>query len=97
MHPQSPPLTIGGTVLKDSDDLVILGVTFDSRSLSRNIFALFPEQILKNLVSLGSPGVCSMTDCFLGDTLGVSSCPFLSTVLQCGARLQIHTLNYWTV
>ena len=31
MHPQSPPLTIGGTVLKESDDLVILGVTFDSK------------------------------------------------------------------
>ena len=29
MHPQSPPLTIGGTVLKESDDLVILVVTFD--------------------------------------------------------------------
>ena len=28
-HPQSPPSTIGGTVLKESDDLVILGVTFD--------------------------------------------------------------------
>ena len=24
MHPQSPPLTIGGNVLKESDDLVIL-------------------------------------------------------------------------
>ena len=31
MHPQSPPLTIGGTVLKEPDDLVILGVTFDSK------------------------------------------------------------------
>ena len=31
MHPQSTPLTIGGTVLKESDDLVILGVTFDSK------------------------------------------------------------------
>ena len=31
MLPQSPPLTIGGTVLKESDDLVILGVTFDSK------------------------------------------------------------------
>ena len=29
MHPHSPLLTIGGTVLKESDDLVILGVTFD--------------------------------------------------------------------
>ena len=31
MHPQAPPLTIGRTVLKESDDLVILGVTFDSK------------------------------------------------------------------
>ena len=31
MHPQSPALTILGTVLKESDDLVILGVTFDSK------------------------------------------------------------------
>ena len=31
MHPQSPALIIGGTVLKESDDLVILGVTFDSK------------------------------------------------------------------
>ena len=31
IHPQSPALTIGGTALKESDDLVILGVTFDSK------------------------------------------------------------------
>ena len=31
MYPQSPPLTIGGTVLKESDDLVILGGTLDSK------------------------------------------------------------------
>ena len=31
MHPQSPILTIGRTVLKESDDLVILGVTFDAK------------------------------------------------------------------
>ena len=31
MHPQSPPLTIDGTVLKESDDLDILGMTFDSK------------------------------------------------------------------
>ena len=29
-HPQSPALTIGRTVLKESDDHVILGATFDS-------------------------------------------------------------------
>ena len=37
-----------------------------------------------------------MIDCFLGDALGVLSCLFWSTVLECGARLPIHTLNYWT-
>ena len=31
LRPQSPALTLGGTVLKESDDLVILGVTFDSK------------------------------------------------------------------
>ena len=31
MHPQSPLLTIGRTVLKESDDLVVLGVKFDSK------------------------------------------------------------------
>ena len=31
MHPQSPPLTINGTVLKESGDIVILGVTSDSK------------------------------------------------------------------
>ena len=31
MHPKSPLLTIGGTVLKEFDNIVILGVTFDSK------------------------------------------------------------------
>ena len=37
MHPQSPPLTIGGTVLKESDDLVDSKMTFEKhlRSVSR--------------------------------------------------------------
>ena len=38
MHPQSPLLTIGGTVLKESDDLVILWVTFDSKMTFENNF-----------------------------------------------------------
>ena len=51
IHPQSPPLTIGGTVLKESDDLIILGVTFDSKRHLRRIIARFPRQLLKDLVS----------------------------------------------
>ena len=38
MHPQPPALTIGGTVLKESDDLVILGVTFDSKMTFKKHF-----------------------------------------------------------
>ena len=38
-----------------------------------------------------------MVDHFLRDAFGVLSCPFWSTVLQCGAQLPIHTLNYWIV
>ena len=36
MHSQSPALTIGGTVLKESDDVVTLGVTFDSKMTFEN-------------------------------------------------------------
>ena len=35
--------------------------------------------------------------CSSRDALGALSCQFWSTVLQCGARLLVHTLNYWTV
>ena len=49
MHPQSPTLTIGGTELKETDDLVLLLVTFDSKmTFEQN---RFPEQLLKGLVS----------------------------------------------
>ena len=50
MHPQSPALTIDGTVLKESDDVVILVDLIKRRHL-RSIFAWFPEQLLKGLVS----------------------------------------------
>ena len=84
MHPKSPPLTIGGTVLKESDDLDILGVIFDSEMTLRRILSRFPEQILKYLVSWGGPVEYSieyweMLSWFL-------SCQFWSTVLWCGAR-----------
>ena len=37
-----------------------------------------------------------MVDRFFGDAFGSFSCQFWSFVLQSGARLPIHTLNYWT-
>ena len=97
MHRQSPPLTIGGTVLKESNDLVILGVTFDSKLTVEKHLRLVSRATSQRLGILGSPGECFMMDHFLRDASGVLSFPFWSTVLQCGAQLQIHTLNYWTV
>ena len=97
MHPQWRPLTICGTVPKESDGLDIMGMTFDSKITFASIFTRFPEQLLKDLVSWRSPGKYSMIDHFLGDAFGFFSCQFWSTVLQCGALLPIHTLNYWTV
>ena len=40
--------------------------------------------------------MCSVIDRFLLDAFGVLSCQFWSIVLQSGARLSIHTLNYCT-
>ena len=51
MHQQSPSLTIGGTLLKESVDLDIFGVTFDSNMTFESIFAQCPEQLLRGLVS----------------------------------------------
>ena len=65
MHPQSPPLTIEG---------VWWPCYLTQRWPLRNIIAQFPEQLLKDLVSWGSPGKCSMIDRFLGDAFGVLSC-----------------------
>ena len=89
MHHQSPPLTIGEIVLKKSDDLVKLGVTFDSK--------LTFEKHLCLVSRAASQRLGPLIDDFLRGASGVLSCPFWSTVQQCGAHLPIHTLNYWTV
>ena len=51
VHPQSTPLTLDGTLLKESDDLVILGETFDAKMTFGSTFALFPVVQLRGLVS----------------------------------------------
>ena len=49
MHPQSPPLTIGGTVLKESDVLYILGVTFYSKMIFEKHFSSVSRGASKRL------------------------------------------------
>ena len=52
MHPQSSPLTIGDTVLKESDDHDPFGATFDSKmTFVKHIRSVSMEQLLKDLVS----------------------------------------------
>ena len=72
-------------------------VTFDFKIAVEKHLHSVSDQLLKDLVSRGSPGECSMIDRFLGDAFGVLSCQFCSIVLQWYARLLINTLNYWTV
>ena len=96
MHPQSPPLTICGTVLKEFDDLVILGVTFDSKMTCQKHLLSVSRAAAQRLGILRNPGACSMIYRFLGDVFKVLYCQFLSIVLQSGARLPIYSLNYWT-
>ena len=80
MHPYSPPLTIGRTLLKESDDLVVLGVTFESK--------ITFEKHLRS-VSRAASQVLGI----LRKSWWALHFPFWNTVLQCGARLMIHTLN----
>ena len=47
LHPQSPAFTIRGTELKESNDLVVVGVSFDSKMTFESIFARFPEHLPK--------------------------------------------------
>ena len=96
VSPVTPPLSIGETVLKESDDLVILGVTFDSKMT-------FEKHL--HSVSRAALQICGilrkswrvfhdrslLRRCFRGFVL-----PVLEYVLQSSAWLPIHILNYWT-
>ena len=75
MHPQSPPLTIGGTVLKESDDLAILGVTFNSKMTFEKHLRLVSRAASQRLGILKSWGVfldrSLLGRCFRGFVLPV--------------------------
>ena len=46
---ESPQLTIGGSVLKESDDLDILGITFDSNTSSERHLRLVSMEASQRL------------------------------------------------
>ena len=102
MHPQSPPITIRGTVLKESDGLVILGVTFYSKLTFEKHLCLVSRAASQRLGTLGNSwgvfhdrSLLERCDHFLRGFY--PACFGIRTVLHCSARLLIQTLNYWTV
>ena len=97
MHPQSPPLTIGGTVLKESDDLAILWVTFDSKMTFEKHLCSVSRAVSQRLGILRKSRRVFHDRWLLGRCFRGFVLPVLEYVLQSGARLPIHTLNYWTV
>ena len=94
MHLQLPPLTnYWWNCTEESDDLVILGVTFDSKMTVEKHLSLVSRAASQTFSILRKSWRVFMIDHCLGDAFEVLSCQFWSTVPQCGARWPIHTLN----
>ena len=89
MHPQSPPLTIGETLLKESHDLVILGVTFDSKMTFQKHIRSVSRAASRRLGIWRKFWLVIHDRSLLGRSFRVLSC--------CFVVLPTHTLNYWTV
>ena len=97
MHPQSPPLTIDATVLKESDDLDSLRVTFDSKMTFENHLRSVSRASAQKLSILRK----SMIGRFLGDASGASPKSLLPVLEYFFAvwrsAADTDTLYYWTV
>ena len=98
MHPQSSPFTIDGTVLKESDDLDILGVTFDSKLTFEKHLCWVSRAASQRL------GILRKSWRVLHDRLLIGRCfwgfvlPVLEycSAVRCWLPIHVYTLNYWT-
>ena len=97
IHPLSTPLTRGGTVLKEYDDLDILAVAFNSKMTFKKLHCLVSRPSFQRLGILRKLWQVFHDRLLLGRCFQGLSCQFRSTVLQFGAHILIHTitLNYW--
>ena len=94
---RSLTLTISRTVLKESDDLVILGVTLDSKMTFEKHLCLVSRAASQRLGILRKSWQVFhygplLERCFQGFVL-----PVLEYCSSVWSRLPIHTINYWTV
>ena len=86
-------------MLKESDDLDILRVTFDSKMTFEKHLRSVYRAVLKILYILRKSrrifhDRLLLVRCFRGFVMPVLE---YSSAVKFGARLQIHTLNYWIV
>ena len=93
VHPQLTQLTLDGTVLKESADLVVLGVTLDAE--------MSFEKHFRAVSRAGAQRLCIMRKSFHDRSLLLRSfrsfvLPVWSIAQECGAQLPTHTINYWT-
>ena len=94
---KSPPLTIGRTVLKGSDELVILGGTFDSKMTFGKHLLMVSRAVSQRLGILRKSWRMFHDRSLLGRCFRSFVLPGLEYWLQCDARLPTNTLSYWTV
>ena len=83
-------------MLKESDDLVIWGVTFDSKMTFEKHLRSVSRAASQRLGILIKSFRLFHDRSLLERCFRVFVLPVLHIVLQSGARLPIHTLNYWT-
>ena len=87
VHPQEPPLTIDGTLLKESDNLDILGVTFDSKLTFEKHLRSVSRAASQRLGILRKSWLVFHDWLLIGDTFGVLSWKFgtlfCSVVFSC--------------
>ena len=81
-------------VLKESDDLDILGVTFDSKMTFEKHLRSVSRAASQILGILRKSWQVSHDRSLLGRCFRGFILPFWSTVRQCGAQLPIHTLKW---
>ena len=96
VHPQLTPLTLDGTVLKESADLVILGQTFDAKMTFEKPFRSVSSAAAQRLGIMRKSWTEFHDRSLLLRSFWSLSRRSWSIAQQCGAQLPTHTLNYWT-
>ena len=95
VHLQLTPLTLDGTVLKESPDLVILGVTFDAKMTFEKHLCSVSSAAAQRLGIMRKSWQVFHDRSLLLRSFWSFVQPVLGTAQLCGAQLPTHTLNYW--